>query len=103
MRNMLEITAAMTLSILSVTAVFLFAGNNDFGRSVIAQPTTQNPFINNTETISDLEAILGDDNAHIILNGTNIANPDNTLPDSIDVNINEDCMKLPDSVHMYCP
>jgi hypothetical protein len=103
MGNSLKITSAMALSILSMTAVFLFAGNNDFGRSVIAQPTTQNPFINNTETISDLEGILGDDNAHIILNGTNIANPNNTLPDSININIKEDCMKLPDSVHMYCP
>ena len=46
---------------------------------------------------------LGDQNPHIILNGTNIANPDNTLPDSININIKEDCIKLPNSVHLYCP
>jgi hypothetical protein len=102
MRNVLEITTAIALSILSVIAV-LFAGNNDSGRSVIAQPTTQNFFPNNTETIADLEELLGDQNAHIILNGSDIANPNNTLPDSININIKEDCMKLPDSVHTYCP
>jgi hypothetical protein len=102
MRNVLEITAAIALSILSVAAV-LFAGNNEFGRSVIAQPTTQNPFPNNTETIADLEELLGDQNAHLILNGSDIANPNNTLPDSININIKEDCIKLPDSVHTYCP
>jgi hypothetical protein len=92
-----------TIYLLTLSAVFLFTGNNDNDRSVIAQLTTQNPFINNTETISELEGVLGDDNAHIILNGTNIANPNNTLPDSININIKEDCMKLSDSVHMYCP
>jgi lysophospholipase L1-like esterase len=94
---------SITLSILSLTAVLLYIGNNDINRQVIAQPTTQNPFANNTENIAALENILGDQNPHIILNGTNIANPDNTLPDSININIKEDCIKLPNSVHFYCP
>jgi hypothetical protein len=94
---------SITLSILSLTTVLLYTGNNDINRQAIAQPTTQNPFANNTETIADLENILGDQNAHIILNGTNISNPDNTLPDSININIKEDCIKLPNSVHLYCP
>jgi hypothetical protein len=94
---------SITLSILSLTAVLLYTGNNDINRQAIAQPTTQNPFPNNTETVAALENILGDQNAHIILNGTNIANPDNTLPDSININIKEDCIKLPNSVHLYCP
>jgi hypothetical protein len=94
---------SITLSILSLTAVLLYTGNNDINRQAIAQPTTQNPFPNNTETVSALENILGDQNTHIILNGTNIANPDNTLPDSININIKDDCIKLPNSVHYYCP
>jgi hypothetical protein len=93
---------SITLSILSLTAVLLYS-NNDINRQAIAQPTTQNPFLNNTENVAALENILGDQNAHIILNGTNIANPDNTLPDSININIKEDCIKLPNSVHYYCP
>ena len=38
---------------------------------------------------------------HIILNGTNIANTNNRLPESININIKEDCMQLPNSVRMY--
>ncbi len=94
---------SITVSILSLTAALLYTGNNDINRQAIAQPTTQNPFPNNTETVAALENILGDQNAHIIINGTNIANPDNTLPDSININIKEDCIKLPNSVHYYCP
>ena len=99
-----RITAVLiTASVLSLTAVFLSIGNIDINKHAVAQLTTQDPFPNNTETIAELENILGDQNAHIILNGTNIANPNNTLPDSININIKEDCMKLPNSEHMYCP
>jgi hypothetical protein len=94
---------SITVSILSLTAVLFYTGNNDIYRQAIAQPTTQNPFANNTENIAALENILGDQNAHIILNATSIANPNNTLPDSININIKEDCIKLPNSVHLYCP
>jgi hypothetical protein len=94
---------SITVSILSLTAALLYTGNNDINRQAIAQPTTQNPFPNNTETVAALENILGDQNAHIIINGTNIANANNTLPDSININIKEDCIKLPNSVHYYCP
>jgi hypothetical protein len=94
---------SIMVSILSLTAVLFYTGNNDINRQAIAQPTTQNPFANNTENIAALENILGDQNAHIILNATSIANPNNTLPDSININIKEDCIKLPNSVHLYCP
>ena len=94
---------SITLSILSLTAVLLYIGNNDIDRQAIAQPTTQNPFANNTENIAALENILGDQNVHIILNGSSISNPNNTLPDSININIKEDCIKLTNSVHFYCP
>ena len=93
---------SITLSILSLTAVFLYIGNNDINRQANAQPTTQNSFPNNTETLAALDNLLGDDQA-VIINGTSISNPDNTLPDSIMVNIDEDCIKLPNSRHLYCP
>ena len=93
---------SITLSILSLTAVLLYIGNNDINRQANAQPTTQNSFPNNTETLAALDNLLGDDQA-VIINGTSISNPNNTLPDSIMVNIDEDCIKLPNSRHLYCP
>jgi hypothetical protein len=93
---------SITLSILSLTAIFLYIGNNDINRQAIAQPTIQNSFPNDTETLAALDNLLGDDQA-IIINGTSISNPNNTLPDSIMVNIDEDCIKLPNSRHLYCP
>lgn len=102
MRNALRTTVSIVLTFLSLMALLSYTGN-DSKQHAAAQLTMQNPFANNTETIADLENVLGDQNTHIILNGTNIANPDNTLPDSININIKEDCMQLPNSVHMYCP
>jgi len=92
----------ITISVLSLTAVLLYIGNNDINRHVIAQLTTQNSFPNNTETIESLDKLLGNNTA-IILSDTHISNPKNTLLDSININIKEDCMKLPNSDHMYCP
>ncbi len=103
MRNALRTTVSIVLSFLSLMALLSYTGNYENKQYAAAQLTTQNPFANNTETIADLENVLGDQNTHIILNGTNIANPNNTLPDSININIKEDCMQLPQSVHMYCP
>jgi hypothetical protein len=104
MGNALRITASMVLSFLSLTVLLSYTGNYEGKQhAAAAQLTTQNPFANNTETVAELENILGDQNTHIILNGTNIANPNNTLPDSININIKEDCIQLPNSVHMYCP
>ena len=80
----------------------MYIGNNDINRQANAQPTTQNSFPNNTETLAALDNLLGDDQA-VIINGTSISNPNNTLPDSIMVNIDEDCIKLPNSRHLYCP
>jgi hypothetical protein len=103
MRIAPSMKASMVLSFLSLMALLSLTGNYDNKQHAAAQLTTQNPFLNNTETVADLENVLGDQNAHIILNGTNIANPNNSLPDSININIKEDCMQLPNSVHMYCP
>jgi hypothetical protein len=95
-------TISIIISVLSVTAVFLYIDNNDINKQAIAQLTTQNPFPNNTETIESLEKLLGNNSA-IILSDTHISNPKNTLLDSININIKEDCMKLPNSDHLYCP
>ena len=103
MRIAPRITALIVLSLLSLMALLSYTGYYESKQDAAAQLTTQNPFANNTETIADLENVLGDQNPHIILNGTNIANPNNTLPDSININIKEDCMQIPDSVRIYCP
>jgi hypothetical protein len=95
-------TVSIMISLLSVTAVFLYIGNNDINRQVIAQPILNESFVNNTETIEELDKVLGNNTA-IILSDTHISNPKNTLLDSININIKEDCMKLPNSDHMYCP
>ena len=98
-----RITAVLiTASVLSLTAVFLYIGNIDINKHAVAQLTTQNTFPNNTETIEELDRLLGNNTA-IILSDTHISNPKNTLLDSININIKEDCMKLPNSEHMYCP
>jgi hypothetical protein len=107
MRTAPRITASIVLSLLSLMGLLSYTGyyesKQHAAAAAAAQLTTQNPFANNTETIAELENVLGDQNPHIILNGTNIANPNNTLPDSININIKEDCIQLPNSVHMYCP
>jgi hypothetical protein len=95
-------SVSITISVLSLTAVVLYIGSNDINRHAIAQLTTENSFPNNTETIEDLDKLLGNNTA-IILSDTHISNPKNTLLDSININIKEDCMKLPNSEHMYCP
>ncbi|HEX7140959.1 MAG TPA: hypothetical protein VF222_00615 [Nitrososphaeraceae archaeon] len=100
---MKRITAVLiTASVLSLTAALLYIDNIDINKHAIAQITTQNPFPNNTETIESLDKLLGNNTA-IILNNTYISDPNNTLLDSININIKEDCMKLPNSEHMYCP
>jgi hypothetical protein len=104
MEDTLKIITAVliTASVLSLTAVFLYIGNIDINKHAVAQLTTQDPFPNNTETIESLDKLLGNNTA-IILSDTHISNPKNTLLDSININIKEDCMKLPNTEHMYCP
>ena len=94
-------SVSVVLSALLATTL-LSSISGDMNKQVLAQAPIQSPFLNNTETAAELDNLLGD-NVHIILNGTNIANPNNTLPDSISINLKEDCMQLPNSQHMYCP
>lgn len=91
------------ISLLSLTAaVFLSIENNDTNRHAIAQQIINESFVNNTETLGELDKILGNNTA-IILSDEYVSNPKNTLLDSINTNIQEDCMKLPNTKHMYCP
>ena len=93
----------ITISVLSLIAVvFLSIENNDTNRHAIAQQIINESFVNDTETVGELDKILGDNTA-IILSDEYISNPNNTLLDSINTNIQEDCMKLPNTNHLYCP
>ena len=94
---------SITISVLSLTAaVFLSIENADTNRHAIAQQVINESFINDTETVGELDKILGNNTA-LILSDEYISNPNNTLLDSINTNIQEDCMKLPNTNHMYCP
>ncbi len=93
----------ITISGLSlIAAVFLSIENNDTNRHAIAQQTINESFVNDTETVGELDKILGNNTA-IILSDEYISNPNNTLLDSINTNIQEDCMKVPNTKHLYCP
>ncbi len=101
---MKRISAAIsiTISVLSLTVSFLYIGNSDINRYAIAQQIINESFVNNTETVGELDKILGNNTA-IILSDEYISNPNNTLLDSINTNIQEDCMKVPNTNHLYCP
>jgi hypothetical protein len=102
MEGALKGTAVLiTLSVLSLAAVFLFVGSNDINRHAIAQPTTQTPFPNDTETIGELDKLLGNNTA-VIFNDTKIG-ANNTANTSVGENLLENCMKLPNTDHYYCP
>ena len=85
-----------------IAAVSLSIENNDTNRHAIAQQTINESFVNDTETVGELDKILGNNTA-IILSDEYISNPNNTLLDSINTNIQEDCMKVPNTKHLYCP
>jgi hypothetical protein len=93
---------SITISVLSLTVSFLYIGNNDINRYAIAQQIINESFVNNTETVGELDKLLGNNTA-IILSDEYISNPNNTLLDSINTNIQEDCMKVPNTNHLYCP
>ena len=89
------------IEILLVAAVFsfLFVGYTNGINFAVAQTTeTNDP---GAETIEDFEKMEGNNTA-IIRNDTVISNPNNTLLDATEVNIEEDCMVLPDGSN-YCP
>ena len=77
----------------------------DITRHAIAQQqftnTSQNAFTNDTETIGELNKLLGNNTA-IIYNNTNIG-ANNTAPTATGENLKENCMQIPNSKHWYCP
>jgi hypothetical protein len=103
MENVLRIVASITLSVLSLTAVFSYTvNNNDINRQAIAQePIPKLPHPETAEQFANL--IEGNDTA-IILNDTDISDVNDTLLSSIGINIREGaCMPLPNSTGLYCP
>ncbi|MDN5867321.1 MAG: hypothetical protein L0H55_07965 [Candidatus Nitrosocosmicus sp.] len=54
------------------------------------------------ETIEEFESIEGS-NADIFSNDTNISNPNITAAESDEINIQEDCMQLPNQSSVDCP
>jgi hypothetical protein len=102
MKNLIGIVTSITLSVLSLTAVFSYPANNDNDRQAIAQQTTQK-FPVPPETAEKFADLIEANDTAIILNDTNIGDVNNTILDSIGVNIAEDCMKLPKSTVLYCP
>ena len=89
-----------TVLLFSAVFSFLFVGyTNGINFAVAQTANTSDP---GPETIQDFEKEIGDDNSAIIRNDTNISNPNNTLLDSTEVNMEEDCMVLKDGSN-YCP
>ena len=103
MGNVLEITSALALSILSLTAVFSYTANNDINRQAIAQQQPPEKFPVPPETASQFGDLIEGNDTAIILNDTNIGDVNNTVLDSIGVDIGEDCMKVPNTTTLYCP
>jgi hypothetical protein len=102
MANTLKIAISIALSFLSLAALLSYTGNNDISRHAIAQQTTQK-FPVPPETAEKFADLIEANDTAIILNDTNIGDVNNTILDSIDVNIAEDCMKLSKSTVLYCP
>ena len=92
--------AVLTMvSLITLTTVFLLTGNN-IDRSVIAQGEK---LIYPPETAEQFADVIEGNDTAIILNDTNIGDVNNTVLDSVDVNIGEDCMNIPNSTVLYCP
>jgi hypothetical protein len=97
---MSKTTNVVTVLLVSAVFSFLFVGYTNGINFAVAQ--TANSADPGPETIQEFEEEIGDDNSAIIRNDTNISNPNNTLLDATEVNIEEDCMVLEDGSN-YCP
>ena len=76
--------AAISLSVLFLAIVFMYVDNNDIGRQVYSQQTTDNMFPNNTETATEFEDVIEGNNTAILENDTDIGNPNNTLSTDVE-------------------
>jgi len=98
---MIQPTNVVVIALLgSAVFSFLFVGYTNEINFVVAQ--TVNSTDSGPETLQDFDKEIGDNNSAIIGNDTNISNPNNTLLDSTEVNMEEDCMVLKDGSN-YCP
>jgi ABC-type Zn uptake system ZnuABC Zn-binding protein ZnuA len=97
---MSKTTNLVTVLLVSAVFSFLFVGYTNGINFAVAQ--TANSADPGPETIQEFEEEIGDNNSAIIRNDTNISNPNNTLLDATEVNIEEDCMVLEDGSN-YCP
>jgi hypothetical protein len=75
--------AAITSSVLLLAIVFVYIDNNDIGRQVYSQQTTENVFPNNTETATEFENVIEGNDTAVLENNTNIGNPNNTLSSDV--------------------
>ena len=76
--------AAISLSVLFLAIVFVFVDNNDIGRQVYSQQTTENMFPNNTETATEFEDVIEGNNTAILEDDTDMGNPNNTLSTDVE-------------------
>ena len=84
MKLNLEPSRLTTLSVLLLAIVFVYVDNNDIGRQVYSQQTTENIFPNNTETATEFEDVIEGNNTAILENDTDIGNPNNTLSTDVE-------------------
>lgn len=96
---MIKKTKIGTLLLVTATVSFLSVGyTNGINFAVTQTIESADP---GAETIEDFEKLEGNNTA-IIRNDTAISNPNNTVLDSTEVNMEENCMVLPDGSN-YCP
>ena len=76
--------AVISLSVLFLAIVFVYVDNNDIGRQVYSQQTTENMFPNNIETATEFEDVIEGNNTAILENDTDIGNPNNTLSTDVE-------------------
>jgi hypothetical protein len=76
--------AAVSCSVLLLAIVFVYVDNNNIGRQVYSQQTTENVFPNNTETATEFEDVIEGNDTTALENNTNIGNPNNTLASDVE-------------------
>jgi hypothetical protein len=102
MQRLSPVTTYLTLTLLSLSAILWLPSNIDPNSFAVALPPERNPF-NDTETVEKLANVIEGNDTAVILNDTDISSLNNTLLSSIGINIDEDCMRLPNTTVIYCP
>jgi hypothetical protein len=76
--------AAVSCLVLLLAIVFVYVDNNNIGKQVYSQQTTENVFPNNTETATEFEDVIEGNSTAALENNTNIGNPNDTLASDVD-------------------